>query len=170
MDIKQLIDNIKVTIDKWHNANLGYFEYEESNFNVSDINSLIEKLAYHDYCGWHFIEGYQTSNKDFIRFVYDGGLEHNKHRNACMEMIDELFFSIQKNTGTNNSEGFGSIFDRLINDYIKYIHLRDSHDDRYHNLSPQITFLENALIELYQEIISGTRKITIFRKFKSSGY
>jgi len=170
MQIQEIIQEIKTTIDSWHSENLKWFEYDTILDTKDDIVNVIKKLAFHDYCGWHFIEGYQDTNKNNIQFVYDGGLEHNKYRNACMEKIDEFFYSLQKNSGSYNSEGFGSIFDRIINDYIKYIHLKESNDPRAEDFYKQIEFLENALNQLYSEIITGTRRITIFRKFKSSGY
>jgi|APGre2960657404_1045060.scaffolds.fasta_scaffold01442_2 hypothetical protein len=167
--IKELILNIKKTIDDWHSNNLKNFEIEK-NFDENNPSCLIKKLAYHNYCGWHLIEEYQNSNKNTIQFVYDGGLIHNKDRNNCMEMIDEFFYKLQKNEGNFNSEGFGSIFDRLINDYIKYLHLKQSNDIRSDSFYEQINFLETALEQLYKEVLVGSRKITIFKKFKSSGY
>jgi hypothetical protein len=167
--IQEIVQEIKITIDLWHSKNLKWFEYD-TILDTTDITNIIKKLAFHNYCGWHFIEGYQDTNKNNIQFVYDGGLEHNKYRNACMEIIDEFFYLIQKNSGIYNSEGFGSIFDRLINDYIKYVHLKETNDSRADDFYKQIVFLENALEQLYNEIIIGTRRITIFKKFKSSGY
>lgn len=167
--IKELISNIKKTIDDWHSDDLKNFDLK-SDFDTSDLFLLIKKLAYHNYCGWHLIEEYQSSNKKTVQFVYDGGLKHNKDRNSCMEMIDEIFYKLQKNEGSFNSEGFGSIFDRLINDYIKYLHLKESNDLRSVDFYKQIIFIEIALEQLYKEVLDGSRKITIFKKFKSSGY
>ena len=87
-----------------------------------------------------------------------------------MEMIDEVFYKLQKNEGNFNSEGFGSIFDRFINDYIKYLHLKESNDIRSDYFYKQINFLEISLEQLYKEVLDGSRKITIFKKFKLSGY
>ena len=167
--INELILNVKKTIDDWHSNNLKSIEIEK-NFDVNNLSCLIKKLAYHNYCGWHLIEEYQNSNKKTIQFVYDGGLGHNKDRNNCMEMIDEVFYKLQKNEGNFNSEGFGSIFDRFINDYIKYIHLKESNDIRSDYFYKQINFLEISLEQLYKEVLDGSRKITIFKKFKLSGY
>lgn len=167
--INELILNVRKTIDDWHSNNLKNFKIKK-NFDVNNPSCLIKKLAYHNYCGWHLIEEYQNSNKKTVQFVYDGGLIHNKDRNNCMEIIDEFFYKLQKNEGHFNSEGFGSIFDRLINDYIKYLHLKESNDIRSDSFYEQIKFLEIALEQLYKEVLVGSRKITIFKKFKSSGY
>ena len=167
MIIKKIISNTKNLINEWHTEDKKWFS---SNLNNLDIQNSVNKLAFHNYCGWHFIEEYQNKNKEIISFVYEGGLEHNKNRNECMEKIDEFFDKIQLKTGGFNSEGFGSIFDRIINDYIKYLHLKENNDTRAELMEDQIYFLEKAAEQLYTDITCGQRQIKIFKKFKTRGY
>jgi hypothetical protein len=45
-------------INEWHVKNLTWFSYDP-NFDNTDILELCKKLAYHNYCIWHLIEGYK---------------------------------------------------------------------------------------------------------------
>lgn len=167
--ISKLISITKDNILAWHNQGLKWFDFK-SQYQEQDIRSTIERLSFHNYCGWHLIEEYQNSNKDTVSFVYEGGLHHNRERNNCMERIDLHFYSLQKHTGAFNSEGFGSIFDRHSNDFVKLLHLNELGDPRANEFEKQIAFLENAIEQLSNDIITGQRQVMIFKKFKVKGY
>jgi hypothetical protein len=167
----KIIDAIlatKVNLDTWHAEQRTWWEFEFSQEDELVFNSV--KLAYHNYATWHMIERYQTNDAKEVKFIYEGGLEHNKYRNLCIQNIDEYFYKYQTNTEVFNSEGVGTIVDRYINDYLKYIHLLENNDDRASQLEFQINFSKSSAEKLVQEMIDGTRSIIIFKKFKTSGY
>jgi hypothetical protein len=156
------------SMDKWHNEILTWFDYDEEEND--SLFSLIRKLAYHNYCNWHFTEAYNHDSHDVVRFVWEGGLGHNNFRNMFMEKIDTYFVNKQTSEGDFNSEGMGSIIDRYTNDYLKFIHLTSENDERAPLLLPQIDFLKNASLTLEKDLISGKKRIIIFKKFKTKGY
>ncbi len=167
--IQSLVKNIKQQCSKWHSQNLLWFEHPE--FNLELLEELTTKLVYHNYCIWHFIEGYQDPDTQKVNFVYLGGLEHNRYRNDTIELIDNIFISkFQINQGPYNSETLGSILDRISNCIIKIAHLRESNDDRIGLIETQLEFLTNCAIELFNDMQSGKRQITNFSRFKTSGY
>ena len=146
-----------------------FFDFE-SNFDIGSFQYWLQKLAFHDYVVWHYIEEYANQDKKVVQFVYEGGLKQNKMRNEAMEKIDSFYVSMQENTGTFHSEGMGNIFDRLINDYLKYIHLVQDFDDRSKLLVAQMEFTKTCLEALDQDIRNGAKQIMVFQKFKTKGY
>jgi hypothetical protein len=163
------IELVISTLDKWHKNNSVFFDFE-SNFDIGSFQYWLQKLAFHDYEGWHYIEEYANQDKKVVQFVYEGGLEQNKMRNEAIEKIDSFYVSIQDNTGTFHSEGMGNIFDRLINDYLKYIHLVQDFDERSKLLVAQMEFTKTCLESLDQDIRNGVKQIMVFQKFKTKGY
>jgi hypothetical protein len=166
--ITEALSITKEFINSWHKEDRTWWEFDYQKNDILIYNCV--KLAYHDYATWHMIERYQSNDVSEIKFIYEGGLEHNKFRNECMQNIDEYFYSFQSNTEIFNSEGVGTIVDRFINDYLKYIHLIEDNDERSSQLEFQINFSITSAEKLVQEIINGTRSIIIFKKFKTSGY
>ena len=167
--IQSLINNIKQQCFEWHSQNLLWFEHPK--FNLNSLEDLTTKLVYHNYCIWHFIEGYQDPNTQKVNFVYLGGLEHNRYRNDTIELIDNIFINnSQINQGPYNSETLGSILDRISNCVIKIAHLKENNDDRVKLIETQLEFLTNCAIELFSDMQIGKRQITNFSRFKTSGY
>ena len=167
--IQSLIDNIELQCSTWHSKNLLWFEHSE--FNLDSLKDLTTKLVYHNYCIWHFIEGYQDPDTQKVNFVYLGGLEHNRYRNDTIELIDNIFISnYQINQGPYNSETLGSILDRISNCIIKIAHLKETNDNRIKLIETQSEFLTNCAIELFSDMQLGKRQITNFSRFKTSGY
>jgi|APGre2960657373_1045057.scaffolds.fasta_scaffold159465_2 hypothetical protein len=167
-NITEAISITKENLDLWHKENKTWWEFEFSQDDLLVYNCV--KLAYHDYATWHMIERYQSNDANEVKFIYEGGLEHNKYRNECIQNIDEYFYKFQSNAEVFNSEGVGTIVDRFINDYLKYIHLVEDSDERATQLEFQINFSITSAEKLVQEMIDGTRSIIIFKKFKTSGY
>jgi len=166
--INEIISNIHKSAQEWHEQNLRWFE-----FNINDDDSLIElstKLLYHNYCIWHLIEGYSDPDTGKVNFVYLGGLEHNKLRNETIEKMDDIFMTLQSDTGSYNSETLGSVIDRISNVIIKLLHLIESSDDRVNQLESQLDFLSKAANELYQDMVQGNRRILTIKRFKTTGY
>ena len=161
------IDTITKSIDAWHADNLKIFDYDNEN---DDLENLLTRLSYHNYVAWHLIEEYQNDDAGVVKFVYDGGLYHNPRRNLCMQKIDEIYVNLQTPTENFNSEGMGSIFDKLSNDYIKLLHLIENEDERQSLLVEQVNFYKKCLNKLHTEILNGTTNIIIFQKFKINGY
>jgi hypothetical protein len=167
--IQSLVKNISNQCEKWHFQNLLWFEHTE--FNLQSLEDLTTKLVYHNYCIWHFIEGYQDSDTQKVNFVYLGGLEHNRYRNDTIELIDNIFISKhQINQGPYNSETLGSILDRISNCIIKIAHLKETNDSRTTLIETQLDFLTNCAIELFDDMQVGKRQITNFSRFKTNGY
>lgn len=165
--IKELCDTIKLHVNNWHEKGLTWFELEAKEDNLSE---LVVRCAYHNYCIWHFIEQYKNPDTGLVLFVYDGGLEHNKYRNAVIEKMDEEFSKYQKFTGKNNSETLGSILDRISTSVIKAAHLKDSGDQRLEKVLHQTNTLVKCAEELFEDICSGHRQYEIMSRFKTSGY
>lgn len=168
MNVNEYIKILKSSISEWHNQGLKIFENNE--FNNDDLASTLVKLSYHNYVAWHMIEEYQNANKDVIKFVYEGGLFHNSSRNFCMQVVDEYYVKIQNDEAESHSEGMGSIFDKLSNDYIKYLHLIENKDERSILLEKQVAYFENCLNKLDHELRNGKKSIIVFQKFKVNGY
>jgi hypothetical protein len=167
--IQSLINNISQQCSDWHSQNLLWFEHHE--FDLQSLKDLTTKLVYHNYCIWHFIEGYQDPNTQKVNFVYLGGLEHNRYRNDTVELIDNIFISkYQIGQGLYNSETLGSILDRISNCIIKIAHLKENNDSRVSLVETQLEFLTNCAIELFDDMTLGKRQITNFSRFKTSGY
>ena len=163
------IDIVLSTLDKWHQNNNIFFNFE-SNFKSGTFEFWLQKLAFHDYEGWHYIEEYANQDKKVVQFVYEGGLEQNKMRNEAIEKIDSFYVSVQDQTGVFHSEGMGNIFDRLINDYLKYIHLVQDFDERSKLLIAQMEFTKTCLDNLDKDLRKGVKQIMVFQKFKTKGY
>jgi hypothetical protein len=168
MGVVDLIRTIKSSISEWHDQDLKIFDNTE--LNNSDLQSTLVKLSYHNYIAWHMIEQYQNTDSDVIKFVYEGGLIHNSSRNFCMQLIDEYYVKVQNQNAESHSEGMGSIFDKLSNDYIKYLHLIENKDERAHLLEKQVAYFENCLEKLDYELKNGKKSIIVFQKFKVNGY
>jgi hypothetical protein len=155
-------------LDNWHEQDLTWFDYDQEE--TSSIQSFCRRLAFHNYCNWHFTDAYNAEDHNYVKFVWDGGLAHNNKRNLLMQDIDEYFVSIQTENGDYNSEGMGSIIDRFTNDYLKYIHFKSDDDERAPLLIPQIEFLKSAALNLERDLLSGQKRIIIFKKFKTKSY
>jgi len=168
MGINEYIELLKSAINDWHNQDLKIFENDD--FNNNDLSSTLIKLSYHNYVAWHMIEEYQNADKDIIKFVYEGGLYHNSSRNFCMQVIDEHYVRLQDNNAEPHSEGMGSIFDKLSNDYIKYLHLIENKDERSSLLEKQVSYFEKCLEKLDTDLREGNKSIIVFQKFKVNGY
>jgi hypothetical protein len=167
-DLELALKKTIEAMDSWHDQNLTWFEYDDEE-NES-LLFLTRKLAFHNYCNWHFTEMYNHDSQEFVMFVWEGGLKHNVMRNLFMEKIDTYFVNKQTSEGDYNSEGMGSIIDRYTNDYLKYLHLRSENDERAPQLLPQIEFLKNASVNLEKDLFSGKKRIIIFKKFKTKEY
>ena len=163
------IDLVLSTLDKWHQSNSVFFDFS-SNFDDGSFKYWLQKLAYHDYEGWHYIEEFANQDKKVVQFVYEGGLEQNKLRNEAIEKIDSFYVSVQGSSDNFHSEGMGNIFDRLINDYLKYIHLVQDLDERSKLLTAQMDFTKKCLTNLDQDIRNGVKQMMVFQKFKTKGY
>lgn len=168
MEITGLIQLLKSSINQWHDLDLKIFE--NNDYNNLNLESSLIKLSYHNYVGWHMIEQYQNADNDVVKFVYEGGLFHNSSRNFCMQVIDEFYVNIQNPDAEPHSEGMGNIFDKLSNDYIKYLHLIESKDARSNLLEKQVNYHENCLMKLHKQIKEGDKSIIVFQKFKVNGY
>lgn len=168
MDIADYIKILKSSILNWHNQDLKIFE--NLDLNNTDLESTLIKLSYHNYVTWHMIEEYQNADNDVVKFVYEGGLRHNSARNFCMQEVDQHYVDIQNCDAESHSEGMGSIFDKLSNDYIKYLHLVENKDERASLLEKQVLYFENCLTKLDSDLRSGKKSIIVFQKFKVSGY
>ena len=163
MNIKELIFEIKITLDNWHNQNKTY--WDNRDFDPKSLSIVIEKLAYHNYCGWHLHEVYFENVKNNI---HDGYMttNHNIHRNQTMEMIDAFYTSNQNTNAKFHSESFGSIIDRIINDYIKYLHCLENQDERSESLKQQVEILIKVADELQEEVLLGQKQIIVWKRFK----
>lgn len=163
MNIKELVFEIKITLDNWHNQNKTY--WDNHDFDPKSLSSVIEKLAYHNYCGWHLHELYFENLK---RNIVDGSqiTQHNRYRNQCMEVVDSFFCENQNTEAKYHSEGFGSIIDRIINDYIKYLHCLEIQDERSESLKKQVETLIEVADELQEEVLLGQKQIIIWKRFK----
>jgi len=64
----------------------------------------------------------------------------------------------------------GSIFDKLSNDYIKYLHLIENKDERSSLLEKQVSYFEKCLEKLDTDLREGYKSIIVFQKFKVNGY
>ena len=167
--IQKLIENITNQFLEWHCKNFIWFD--EPKFDPTSLKDLSAKLLYHNYCIWHFIEGYQDPDTQKVNFVYLGGLEHNRYRNDTIELIDNIFISnYQIDHGQYNSETLGSILDRISNCIIKIHHLKQNNDNRFKLIETQSEFLINCASELFSDMQCGKRQITNFSRFKTSGY
>jgi hypothetical protein len=91
-------------------------------------------------------------------------------RNEAIEKLDSFYVSVQGSSDNFHSEGMGNIFDRLINDYLKYIHLVQDLDERSKLLTAQMDFTKKCLTNLDQDIRNGVKQIMVFQKFKTKGY
>ena len=161
MDVVNCIDLLKSSILKWHSEDLKIFE--DNGLNNSDLSSTLVKLSYHNYVTWHMIEEYRNSDNDVVKFVYEGGLTHNSARNFCMQVVDEHYVKLQDNSAESHSEGMGNIFDKLSNDYIKYLHLIENKDERALLLEKQVMYFENCLIKLDSDFKNGKKSIIVFQ-------
>ncbi len=163
MEIKEIIKEIFIVLDKWHDLDYKIWDdyYEDNN----DILYVVQKLAYHNYCGWHLHELYFENIK---KNIIDGSVitDHNKKRNTCMESIDNYFTKNQNTEAKFHSEGFGSIVDRIVNDYIKYLHCLEYNDQRSEKLLYQVQLLTKIANELFDEVKNGTKQIIVWEKFK----
>lgn len=166
-NIDYYINSVLDQLNSWHNSNFKIFELDNE---LDDLENLVIRLSYHNYIAWHMIEEYKNSDTDVVQFVYNGGLLHNAKRNHCMQKIDEIYVNIQKSCDNFNSEGMGSIFDKLTNDHIKYLHLVENKDDRQSLLLSQVNFHKKCLNKVHDEILKGNLNIIIFQKFKINGY
>ncbi len=148
---------------KWHSAGLELFAFEEV---LDGVDRHVVKLLYHNYQIWHFIELYKSPDSGTVLFVYDGGIRHNKLRNDCIELVDEVLCAGQKGTGKLNSETIGSILDRVGILQIKKLHLADKGDPRLPVVERQLRTLTSCAGELMDDMISGERRCELFSRFK----
>jgi hypothetical protein len=163
LNIKELVFEIKTTLNNWHNQNKTYWDNQD--FDSDNLSSVIEKLAYHNYCGWHLHEVYFENVRNNI---HDGHMttNHNVYRNQTMEMIDAFYTTDQNADAKYHSEGFGSIIDRIVNDYIKYLHCVEYSDVKAEGLLNQVEILTDIAADLEEEVLSGTKQILVWKKFK----
>lgn len=168
--IKELVEIMKSVVSQWHSEDLTWFDQEFNSTTAGSIEELSKKLSFHNYCIWHFIEGYKDPDTNRVNFVYLGGLEHNQLRNQTIELIDDFFISKQINTGDFNSETIGSILDRICNLIIKIKHLEDINDSRIESLQKQLDFLISCADSLFVDMQIGKRQILQFSRFKTTGY
>jgi hypothetical protein len=91
---------------------------------------------------------------------------HNVYRNQTMEMIDAFYTTDQNADAKYHSEGFGSIIDRIVNDYIKYLHCVEYSDVNAEGLLNQVEILTDIAADLEEEVLSGTKQILVWKKFK----
>ena len=168
MGLLEIIDYTSRSIDKWHADSLTWFDYDEEV--TDDIACYVRKQAYHNYCNWHYTENYNQKEPNYLGYIWDGGLAHNRDRNLYMQKIDEYYVSVQVPCSTYNSEGLGSVLDRYSNDYIKFLHMTAENDERAPLMLPQIEFLKNIAVSLENDLLNGNRNIIVFKKFKSKGY
>ena len=56
MKISELIANVIIKLKYWDSLDLKFWDNHPLDYN--DINSVIENLAYRNYCGWHLHELY----------------------------------------------------------------------------------------------------------------
>ena len=163
MKISELVSNVLDKISLWNNRDLKF--WENHSYDCTDINSVVENLAYRNYCGWHLHELYFENIK---KNIVDGSqiTQHNIFRNECMEIIDAFYTSEQNTNAKYHSEGFGSIIDRIINDYIKYLHCLEYNDTKAEDLLKQVEILTSIADDLEEEVVSGTKQILVWKKFK----
>lgn len=163
-EYRKYIDDVFDLLSKWHNNKLTIFDFEE-NIEENSLLHTIAKLAYYDYLGWHYCEVYfeNLRNKNFNGLLIT---ESNKSRNLCMEQIDEYFHAIENSDGDFHSESFGSIMDRILNDYIKYLHCLEYEDNRAVDLKDQIDLLIDISINLLEDVKNGKKKLLVWKKFK----
>lgn len=164
--IKDLLSVMKTTVETWHSEDKTWFNCEFPD----TPEGLVTRLAYHNYCGWHFIEGYKNPDTGLVLFVYDGGIEQNRMRNEVIEKLDTVFAAMQVGTGPFNSETLASLVDRISVLYIKICHLREDHDSRMSGVVAQTERLEKCASELMDDMVTGRRQIEVLQRFKTSGY
>lgn len=163
-EYKQKVDTVFEILKSWHGQNLTIFDLEEDD-NNDDLSLILKKLAHCNYLGWHYCEIYfeNLRNKNFNGLLIT---ETNKSRNVQMEKIDEFFEHLQSDQGEYHTESFGSITDRLINDYIKYLHCVEYDDDRSKGLFEQINLLIEVSSKLLDDVLQGKKKLLVWKKFK----
>ena len=163
MKISSLIANVLNTLKKWHTLDLKF--WDNHHYDCTDINNVIENLAYRNYCGWHLHELYFENLK---RDIVDGSqiTQHNLFRNQCMEVVDSFFSENQNTEAKYHSEGFGNIIDRIINDYIKYLHCLEIQDERSESLKQQVEILIQVADELQEEVLLGQKQVIVWKRFK----
>ncbi len=163
MKISELIANVIIKLKYWDSLDLKFWDNHPLDYN--DINSVIENLAYRNYCGWHLHELYFENLK---RNIVDGSqiTQHNRYRNQCIEIVDSFFCENQNTEAKYHSEGFGNIIDRIINDYIKYLHCLEFQDERSESLIKQVEILTQVADELQEEVLLGQKQIIIWKRFK----
>lgn len=165
-----VIEAARRHIELWHKNNLrwdfNFEDYIEEDLTI--LEKLTVKCAYHNYCIWHLIEDYKHPDTDQVLFVYHGGLEQNKFRNKTIELMDQQFELIQKGTGKTNSETIGSLIDRIGIMHVKIVHLQD--DPRLKMIQNQLAILIWCAVELVDDMIKGNRQCAFLSRFKTSGY
>lgn len=166
IEIKKVVCDLKNVIETWHSENLDCFD--EKEYDLEDLSSLVQKLAYHNYYCWHLLENYELDTKENVSFVWESGVYHNKSRNVCMQNIDQIYVNIQNEESEYNSEGMGSMFDKFTNDFIKYLHLVSLQDERSESFKKQVDFHQNCIEEISNKICNGNKRIIVFQKFKIS--
>ena len=83
-----------------------------------------------------------------------------------MEVVDSFFSENQNIEAKYHSEGFGNIIDRIINDYIKYLHCLEIQDERSESLKQQVEILIQVADELQEEVLLGQKQVIIWKRFK----
>jgi hypothetical protein len=169
-DILKVFEVMKVRVKEWHDKGLTWFNLAEYVPYEETLENLVTRIIFHNYCIWHYIEGYQDPDSGKVNFVYLGGLAHNKLRNEVIELMDEKFCAFQKGTGKFNSETLGSVIDRISVLYIKMLHMKDSNDSRLARVEKQTQTLERCACELFEDMVSGERQVEVLSRFKTTGY
>jgi len=166
IEIEKIMHDLKSIIQGWHTENLDCFE--EKQYDLKDLSSLVEKLAYHNYYCWHLLENQELDKKENSNFVWETGTYHNVYRNVCMQNIDQIYVDIQNEEAEYNSEGMGSLFDKFTNDFIKYLHLISLQDKRAESFKKQVDFHQICIDDISNKICEGNKRIIVFQKFKIS--
>lgn len=99
---------------------------------------------------------------------------HNQLRNNLIEAIDEQIIKDQNPEAPYNSEGIGSILDRISVTVLKIYHLgeilrnkpQEGLETKLMAVRDQLMFLTEQLQILSEQIQSGQRRIRVFRQHK----
>ena len=88
-DILRLLGVMKTRVETWHDKGLTWFNLAEYIPYEDTLECLVTRIIFHNYCIWHYIEGYQDPDTGKVHFVYLGGLAHNKLRNEVIELMEK---------------------------------------------------------------------------------
>lgn len=141
------IDTVYQVLSEWHFRDLTIFDYQDTKINLdSQCIDIIKLNAYSHYQMWHLLEGYD----------FNVGRKHNLNRNNTINWLNQFY---NKYNPTNakyyNTEGIGSLIDKININNIKYLHALDNHECNIQIISDEKNILLDCLTSLLTNMIDG---------------